>query len=86
MVPLVANSRHGPKLSPLPGDTVVTLLNLFTLIVATLFAAGMAVALDWLLLRVAFQFMTPAAVRSASPRSELIRGTAELARAFAIRR
>jgi hypothetical protein len=65
---------------------VVTLLSLFTLIVATLLAAAMAVALDWLLLRVAFQIMTPAAVRSASPPSELLRGTAELARAFAIRR
>ncbi len=71
---------------------MIATLNLAGLVVATLFAAATAVACNWLLLRVALQLMQPAAVRKTlegaaakrpTVRAELVRGTAELARAFA---
>ncbi len=71
---------------------MIASLNLAGLVFATMFAAAAAVACNWLLLRLTFHLMRPAAVRknpeSASAqrptvRTELVRGTAELARAFA---
>ena len=55
------------------------------LIIATMFAAVATVGLHWLLLQTAFQLMRPAARRT-SVRTELVRGTAQLARAFAAKR
>lgn len=71
---------------------MIATLNLAGLVAATIFAAAAAVACNWLLLRVAFQLMQPAAARKTlegaaatrtTVRTELVRGTAELARAFA---
>lgn len=71
---------------------MIATLNLAGLAVATMFAAAAAVACNWLLLRVMFHLMRPAAVRKnpesvsakrPTVRTELVRGTAELARAFA---
>jgi hypothetical protein len=71
---------------------MVATLNLAGLVFATMFAAAAAVGCNWLLLRVMFHLMRPAAVRKnpesvaakrPTVRTELVRGTAELARAFA---
>jgi hypothetical protein len=71
---------------------MVATLNLIGLAFATMFAAAAAVACNWLLLRVMFHLMRPAAVRKnpgsaaakrPTVRTELVRGTAELARVFA---
>jgi hypothetical protein len=53
------------------------------LVLATIIAAAAAVACNWLMLRVAFHLMQPAAIRKTSVRTELVRGTGLLARAFA---
>jgi hypothetical protein len=57
-----------------------------TLAVATMFAAAAAVAFYWVLLRAACELMKPAAGRRAPVRTELVRGTMQLARAFDPRR
>jgi hypothetical protein len=60
-----------------------------TLLVATVLAVGTAVSLNWILLRVAFQLMQPAAARRAAPeqpRWDLSRGTAQVARAYVAQR
>lgn len=71
---------------------MIATLNLAGLVLATIFAAVAALVCNGLLLRVMFNLMRPAAVgktpRSAAPkrptvRTELVRGTAKLARAFA---
>ncbi len=71
---------------------MIATLNLAGLVLATMFAAAAGVACNWLLLRVALQLMQPAAVRKTlegaaakrtTVRTELVRGTAELARVFA---
>lgn len=71
---------------------MVATLNLAGLVFATMFAATAAVACNWLLLLVMFHLMRPAAVRKnpesvaakrPTVRTELVRGTAELARVFA---
>ena len=62
------------------------LLQLTALVIATIFAAAAAVALHWLCLRAAFRLMQPAAASRRQPlRSELVRGTRELARHLAPR-
>jgi hypothetical protein len=62
------------------------LLNLATLVLATLIAGAAAVAVYWLLLRATVAMMRPATLRPAPVRTEVARGTAELARAFNPRR
>jgi len=76
------------------------ILQVTTLVIATMFAAAAAVAFDWLLLRAAFHLMRPATARRAPGQSlaaqgkpfiaqgkaELVRGTVLLARAFDPRR
>jgi hypothetical protein len=71
---------------------MIATLNLAGLVFATMFAAAAAVACNWLLLRVTFHLMRPAAVRRnpesvvakrPTVRTELVRGIAELARIFA---
>jgi hypothetical protein len=71
---------------------MIATLNLTGLVLATMFAAAGAVACNWLLLRVMFHLMRPAAARKSpesvaakrpTVRTELVRGTAELARVFA---
>jgi len=70
---------------------MIATLNFAGLVLATIFAAVAAVVCNWLFLRVMFNLMQPAALRTApenaaakrpTVRTELVRGTAELARAF----
>lgn len=72
------------------------ILQVTTLAIATMFAAGAAVAFDWLLLHAAFRLMKPATAGRVGARpfvaqgkpflaqgkAELVRGTMLLARAF----
>ena len=59
------------------------LVNLAMLVMATVFAGAAAVAVYWLMLRATVELMRPAAVRSVpAVRTELVRGTAQLARGF----
>lgn len=62
---------------------MMEMLHLATLIVVALFAAGAAVALDWMLLRVMFVLIRPATAHQ--PRLAPVRvvsGTVRLARAY----
>ena len=71
---------------------MIATLSFAGLVLATIFAAVAAVVCNWLFLRVMFNLMRPAAVRKTADsaaakrptmRTELVHGTAELARAFA---
>lgn len=64
---------------------MIAMLRFAALALATLFAVAAAVAFDWLLLRVAFHLMKPAAGRSTVPRTPLVSGRAPLARSFSVR-
>jgi len=67
---------------------MAAMYNFTALLITTLLALGVAVALDWLLLRVAFHLMQPSVKRplawSAGP--ELVRGTRQLIRAYGTHR
>jgi hypothetical protein len=65
---------------------MIAMLHFATLVVTTLFAAAAALALDWLLLRAMFVLMRPATARRVNAPSQLVRGTAQLARAYATHR
>ena len=72
---------------------MIAIVHFATLVVTTVFAAGAAVLFNWLLLQGAFHLMRPATakriyapVRNELRRSKLVRGTGELARAFATHR
>lgn len=65
---------------------MIVMLDFATLVLTTMFAAAAAVALHWLFLRAAFLMMQPATARRIAVRTQLVRGTAELARAFAAHR
>ena len=65
---------------------MIAMLHFATLVVTTLFAAAAAVALDWLLLRAMFVLMRPATARRVNAPSQLVRGTAQLTRAYATHR
>lgn len=65
---------------------MISMLQFATLVIATIFAAAAAVGLHWLFLRAAFLMMRPATARRIPVRTELARGTAQLARAFASQR
>jgi hypothetical protein len=66
---------------------MIAMLHFATLVIATMFAVLASVLLDWLLLRATFLLMRPAtACRTAmriATRTDLVRGTVQLARAFA---
>jgi hypothetical protein len=62
---------------------MIAMLNFGGLFVATIIAAATAVACNWLMLRVAFHLMQPAAIRKTSVPTELVRGTEQPAQAFA---
>ncbi len=57
-------------------------LEFATLAIATMFAVAMAAGLLWLSLQAAFLMMRPATARRIPARTELARGTAQLARAY----
>jgi hypothetical protein len=61
---------------------MIAMLQFATLVITTIFAAATAVALHWLFLRAAFLMMKPATARRIPVRTELARGTTQLARAF----
>ncbi len=65
---------------------MIAMLQFTTLVIATMLAAVAAVALQWLFLRAAFLMMRPATARRIPVRTELVRGTVQLARAYAARR
>ncbi len=58
------------------------MFNFAGLVLATIFAAAVAVACNWLTLRVTFHLMQPAAVRKTPTQTLLVRRTMLLARAF----
>ena len=61
---------------------MITMLNFAILAMATIFGVAAAAAISWMFLRVAFVLMQPATARRIPPRTELVRGTAQLARAY----
>ena len=61
---------------------MIAMLDFATLVLTTMFAVAAAVTLHWLFLRAAFLMMRPATARRVEVRTQLVRGTAELARAF----
>jgi hypothetical protein len=68
---------------------MTAMMNFATLVMATLLAAGAAALLDWMLLRAMFRLMEPASrrpVKARSQASELVRGTAQLVRAYEAQR
>lgn len=62
---------------------MIAMLNFLGLVVFTMLAAFLAVALDWVLLRAAFRLMEPAAGKRPAFGSELVDGTRELVRRLA---
>jgi hypothetical protein len=65
---------------------MIATLHFAILAITTLFAAAAAVGLHWLFLQAAFLMMRPATARRIPVRTELVRGTAQLARTFASQR
>jgi hypothetical protein len=65
---------------------MMTMLTFSILAIATTFAVAAAAFLLWMFLRVTFVLMQPATARRAPVRTELVRGTAQLARAYASHR
>ena len=61
---------------------MITMLDFAILAIATMFAVAAAAVLSWMFLRIAFTLMQPATARRVPPRTELVRGTAQLARAY----
>jgi hypothetical protein len=65
---------------------MIAMLQFAVLVITTMFAVAAAAGLHWLCLRAAFLIMRPATARRIPARTELVRGTAQLARAFASQR
>jgi hypothetical protein len=62
------------------------MLQFATLVITTMFTAAVAAGLNWLCLEAAFRMMRPATVRRIPVGTELVRGTAQLARAYSASR
>jgi len=65
---------------------MIAMLQLTILVLITVFAVAAASGLHWLFFKAAFLIMRPATARKIPARAELVRGTAQLTRAFASRR
>jgi hypothetical protein len=65
---------------------MIAALHLLTLVVTTFFAATVAVAFHWMLLKAMFVLMRPATAGRTTTQTHLARGTAQLARAYALHR
>ena len=65
---------------------MIAMLDFAELAIATMFAVAAAAAFSWASLRFTFLLMRPAAARGVPPRTELARGTAQLARAYVANR
>ena len=60
---------------------MIAMVEFLTLVITTMFAVAAAAGLDWLFLHMTFLIMRPATARRMPVHTELVRGTAELARA-----
>jgi hypothetical protein len=65
---------------------MIAMLQFATLVITTMFAVTAAAGLHWLCLKAAFLMMRPATARRIPARTDLVRGTPQLARAFASQR
>jgi len=65
---------------------MISMLQFATLVITTMFAVAAAAGLHWLLLKAAFRMMRPATARRVPARTELVRGTEQLARAYSASR
>ena len=65
---------------------VNAMLQFATLVITTMFAAAVAAGLNWLCLEAAFRMMRPATAPRIPARTELVRATAQLARAYSASR
>jgi hypothetical protein len=65
---------------------MIAMLQFTTLVIATMFAVAAAAGLHWLCLKAAFLMMRPATAQRIPARTELARGTAQLARAYSASR
>lgn len=65
---------------------MIAMLQFATLVITTMFAVAAAAGLHWVCLKVAFLMMRPATARRIPARTELARGTAQLARAYSATR
>ena len=65
---------------------MLAMLQFATLVITTMFAVAAAAGLHWLCLKAAFLMMRPATARRIPVRMELVRGTAQLARAYSVQR
>ncbi len=65
---------------------MIAMLELTILALITIFAVAVAAGLNWLCLEAAFRMMRPATARRVPVRTELVRGTAQLARAYSASR
>ena len=65
---------------------MIAMLQFAALVITTMFATAAAVALQWLFLQAAYVMMQPATARRLSARTQLARGTAQLARAYSTTR
>ena len=61
---------------------MIAMLELTTLAIATMFAVAAAAGLHWLFLKATFLMMRPATARRIPARTGLLRGTAQVARAY----
>jgi hypothetical protein len=62
---------------------MIIMLNFAGLVLATIFAAAVAVACNWLMLQLTFHLMQPAAICKTSAQTLPVRRTMQLARALA---
>jgi hypothetical protein len=65
---------------------MIAILNFAILAIATMFAILAAATLHWMFLEVTFALMQPATAGRIASRTDLARGTAQLARAYASNR
>src|SRR5438094_514329 len=65
---------------------MIAMVEFLTLVITTMFAVAAAAGLDWLFLHMAFLIMRPATARRMPVHTELVRGTAELARVYSATR
>lgn len=59
---------------------MISVLQIASLALITLFAVAAALAFNWLCLRAMFVLMRPATVRQVAPRTQLVHGITQLAR------
>jgi hypothetical protein len=65
---------------------MIAMLQFATFVITTMFAVAAAAGLHWACLNAAFLLMRPATARRIPVGTELVRGTAQLARAYSASR